>query len=73
MHILFCKCYGCETWCHVERIKRKVLDNRVLRSVFETEREEEAGRWRELHSGRFCDLYCTVGGFVICTAQWEVL
>jgi len=33
----------------------EVLDNRVLRNVFQTERAEEAAGWRELHSGRLCD------------------
>jgi hypothetical protein len=46
----------------LRKIKWKVLEKRVLRNVFETEREEEAGGWRELHSGRLYDLHCTVGG-----------
>jgi hypothetical protein len=33
-------------------MKRKVLDNRVLRNVLETERKGEAGEWRKLHRGK---------------------
>ena len=58
MHILFCQFYyRCETRCHVDRIKWKVLDKRVLRNVFGTDREEEAVGRRELHSGRIYDLH----------------
>ena len=34
-----------------------VLDNRVLRNVFETGREEEVGGCSELHSGSIYDLH----------------
>jgi hypothetical protein len=41
----------------VERIKWKVLDKRVVRNVFETEREEEAVGRKEVHSARIYDLH----------------
>jgi len=34
-----------------------VLDKRVLRNVFETEREEVAGGWRQMDSARIYDLH----------------
>jgi len=41
----------------------EVLDNRVLRSVFGSGREEEVGGWSELHSGRIYDLHSSPNTF----------
>jgi uncharacterized protein YjiS (DUF1127 family) len=34
-----------------------VFENRVLREMFEPEREEVAGNWRRLHNEEFYNLY----------------
>ena len=43
--------YGCETWSLTLREERKlrVFDNRVLRKIFGTRRDEVTGEWRRLH------------------------
>jgi hypothetical protein len=40
----------CETWSITLREvhKLRVSENRVLRKIFETKKEEVAGRWRRL-------------------------
>jgi hypothetical protein len=42
--------YGCETWSLILRVKHKlkVFENRVLRRMFGTERDEVTGEWRSL-------------------------
>jgi hypothetical protein len=44
--------YGCETWSltlrEVHRVR--VFENRVLRRIFKTKRDEVTGEWRKLHS-----------------------
>jgi len=42
--------YGCETWLLTLRVKHKlkVFENRVLRRIFGTERDEVPGEWRSL-------------------------
>jgi hypothetical protein len=44
--------YGCETWSLTLREERrlKVFENRVLRRIFRTKREEVAGGCRRLHN-----------------------
>jgi hypothetical protein len=34
-----------------------VFENRVLRRIFGSERDEAAGEWRKLHSGELHNLY----------------
>jgi hypothetical protein len=43
--------YGCETWSLTlrEEHRLRVFENRVLRSIFGTKREED-GSWRKLHN-----------------------
>jgi hypothetical protein len=50
--------YGCETWYLILREEHRlgVCENRVLR-VFRTEREEMAGRWRQLYNKELHNLY----------------
>jgi len=52
--------YGCETWSLILREERrqKVFENRVLRGVFGSKRDEVTGEWRKLHSKELNDLYC---------------
>ena len=41
-----------------------MFENRVLRRIFGSKRDEIAGKWRRLHDVELYDLYC----FMICTA-----
>jgi hypothetical protein len=34
----------------------RVFENRVLRNIFEPERDEVTGEWRRLHNEELCDL-----------------
>jgi hypothetical protein len=44
--------YGCETWSLIlgEEHGLRVYENRVLRRMFETKREEVTGGWRKFHN-----------------------
>ena len=51
--------YVCGNWSLKLREERRVrvFENRVLRRVFGTKRDEVAGQWRKLHNEKFRDLY----------------
>ena len=51
--------YGCETWSLTLRDERRlrVFENRVLRRVFGSKRDEVTGEWRKVHNGELSDLY----------------
>jgi hypothetical protein len=51
--------YGCETWSLTlrEEHRLRVFENRVLRRIFGSKREEETGQWRKMHSGELHNLY----------------
>jgi len=51
--------YGREIWSLSLREERwlKVFENRVLRRIFEPERDEVTGEWRKLHYEELNDLY----------------
>ena len=51
--------YGCETWSLTLREERKlrVLENIVLRRIFEPRRDEITGEWRRLHNEEVNDLH----------------
>jgi hypothetical protein len=51
--------YGCETWSLTLREERRlrVIENRVLRRIFGSKRDEVTGVWRKLHNGKLNDLY----------------
>jgi len=51
--------YGCETWSLTLRDERRlrVLENRVLRRIFGSKRNEVTGEWRKLHNEELNDLY----------------
>jgi len=53
--------YGWETWSHILREERKlrVSENRVLRRIFGTMREEVTGELKKLHNEELNDLYCS--------------
>jgi len=51
--------YGCETWSLTLREKRRLrmFENRVLRKVFRSERDDVTGEWRKLQNEELDDLY----------------
>ena len=53
--------YGCETWSLTlrEEHRLRVLENRVLRRIFGSKRDEVTGEWRKLHNEELNDLYCS--------------
>jgi len=53
--------YGCETWSLILREERRlrVFENRVLRRIFRSRRDEVTGEWRKLHNEELNDLYCS--------------
>ena len=57
--ILLIVLYGCETWSPTLREERRLrlFENRVLRRIFETKRDEIKGEWRKQHNEELNDLY----------------
>ena len=53
--------YGCETWFFTLRdeCRLRVLENRVLRGIFGSMRNQETREWRKLHYEERSDLYCS--------------
>jgi len=53
--------YGCETSSLTLREKRRlrVFENRVLRRIFGSKRDEITGEWRKLHCEELNGLYCS--------------
>ena len=51
--------YGCETWSFTLREEHwlRVSENRVLRRIFGTKRDEVNGDWRRLHMEELYILY----------------
>jgi hypothetical protein len=51
--------YWCESWSQTLREKQrlKVFENRVLRRISGSKRDELTGGWRKLHNEELCDLY----------------
>jgi len=51
--------YGCETWSLKlrEKPRLRVSENRVLRRIFVSRRDEVIGNWRKLHNEKLNDLY----------------
>ena len=51
--------YGCETWSLTLREVRRlrVLENRCLRRIFGTKRDEVTGEWRKLHNEELNDMH----------------
>ena len=49
---------GCETWSLTlrEECSLRVFENRVLRRVFGSKRDEVTGEWRKLHNEDLSDL-----------------
>jgi hypothetical protein len=57
--ILLVVLYGCETWYLTlrEEHRLRVFENRVLRRIFGTKRDEVTGEWRKLHNEELHILY----------------
>ncbi|KAJ4448659.1 hypothetical protein ANN_00049 [Periplaneta americana] len=55
--------YGCETWTLTlrEDQRLRVFENKVLRKIFGTARDEVTGEWRKLHNAELHALYCSPG------------
>jgi hypothetical protein len=51
--------YGYETWSLILREERRlrVFENRVLRRIFGSKRDEVTGEYRTLHTEELNDLY----------------
>jgi hypothetical protein len=51
--------YGCETWSLIlrEEHKLRVFENRVLRRILGSKRDEVTGDWRKLHNEELPKLY----------------
>jgi hypothetical protein len=51
--------YGCEIWSLKlrEEHRLRVFENRALRRLFGTKRDEVTGEWRKLHNEKLRDLY----------------
>ena len=51
--------YGCETWTLTlrEEQRLRVFENKVLRKIFGTKRDEVTGEWRKLHNAELHALY----------------
>ena len=51
--------FGCETWSLTLREERRlrVFENRVLRRIFVSKKDELTGEWRKLHNEELNDLY----------------
>ena len=51
--------YGCDTWSLTlrEECRLMVLENRVLRRIFEPKMDEVTGKWRRLHNKELYALY----------------
>jgi len=53
--------YGCKTWALTLREERRlrVFENRVMRRIFGSKRDEGTGEWGKLHNEELNDLYCS--------------
>ena len=51
--------YGCETWSLIlrEEHRLRVFENKVLRKIFGTKKDEITGEWRKLHNAELHPLY----------------
>jgi hypothetical protein len=68
--------YGCETWSLVlrEEHRLRMFENRVLRRVFASKRDEVTGEWRILYNEELHDLYSSSSIIRIMKARrmrWE--
>ena len=69
--------YGCETWSLTlrEEGRLRVCDDRVLRRIFGSKRDEVTREWGKLHNGELNDLYSSLNIIRVIksrTMRWEV-
>jgi hypothetical protein len=52
--------YACGTWSLTlrEEHRQRVFENRVLRRIFGSKRDEVTGVWRKLHEGDVMPQHC---------------
>jgi hypothetical protein len=52
--------YGCEIWSLTLRDEYRewVMENRVLRRIYGSKRDEVRGEWKGVYKEEFNDLYC---------------
>jgi hypothetical protein len=58
----------------VDGCRLRVFENRVLRRIFGSKRDEATGDWRKLHNEELNDLYCSpniVGLIILRRMIWE--
>ena len=46
-------------WNLIEVRKRNMFENKVLRRIFEPQRDEVTGDWSKIHNEELNDLYCS--------------
>jgi hypothetical protein len=63
--ILSVALHECETWYLTlkEGRRLKVFDNRMLKRIFGSKRDEVTGEWRKLHKEELNDLYSSLNIF----------
>jgi hypothetical protein len=63
--------YGCEIWSLKLRVEHRlrVFENKVLRRIFGSERDEVTGEWRRLHNAELYSMCSTPN--VICVINQE--
>jgi hypothetical protein len=65
--------YGCETRSLIlrEESRLRVFENRVLRKIFGTKRDEVTGDWRKLHNEELNDLYSSLN--IVHVIKWRII
>ena len=53
--------YGFETWSFTlrEEQRLRVFENRVLRKIFGSKRNEVTGEWRRVYKKELYEMYCS--------------
>jgi hypothetical protein len=55
-----------------EERRLRVFENRVLRRIFRSKRDEVTGEWRKLHNEELNDLYCCSPSFMWLIKKTEI-
>jgi hypothetical protein len=63
--------YACETWSLIlkEEHRWEMLENRVLKKIFGSKRDEVMGGWRKLHNEELHNLYSLTSIIRIVTSR----
>jgi hypothetical protein len=63
--------YGCESWSLTlrEEFRLRVFENKVLRRIFGSKRDEVTGEWRKLHNEEFYVLYSSPNIIQVITSR----